>query len=266
MYKQLISAQRYVISSLLNKKISVKQIAKEIGCHISTVYREIKRNAGNGGHYSPRQAQEMALERRERIVTNSRLKHGVMKRAITLLCQEQWSPRQISGAFAREGVQISHESIYRVIRADKTGELAAHTRHCMRHRKRCVCGKAGVKNIPHRISIHDRPPEADGTGFGDWEMGLIVDPQQNAIVTLIERSTNFILMRRLPEGKKAMPLAKVVTSMLFAWRQGVKTITTDNGGRVRRTQEYYERTQTKISTRCQCILNRSLYFVAERYD
>lgn len=230
MYNQLISEQRYVISSLLNNKIPVKRIAEEIGCHISTVYREIKRNAGKRRHYSPRLAQEMAMERRERIVANGRLKPGVVKRAITLLCQEQWSPKQISGALAREGIRISHESIYRIIRADKTGELASHTRHGMRHRKRCVCGKSGVKNIPNRISIHDRPLEADGTRFGDWEMDLIVDPQQNAIVTLTERSTNFILMRRLPEGKKAAPLAKVVTRMLFAWRQGVKTITTDNGG------------------------------------
>ncbi len=61
-------------------------------------------------------------------------------------------------------------------------------------------------------------------------MDLIVDPQQNAIVTLTERRTNFILMERLPEGKKAVPLAKTVVRLLFAWRQGVKTITTDNGG------------------------------------
>jgi len=68
-------------------------------------------------------------------------------------------------------------------------------------------------------------------------MDLIVDQQQNAIVTQTERSTNFILMRRLPEGKKAEPLTKMVSRMLFAWRQGVKTITTDNGGEFAAHQE-----------------------------
>lgn len=170
------------------------------------------------------------MERRERIVTNSMLKPGVLKRSLTLLKTEQWSPRQISGALALEGVKISHERIYQEIRADKTGELASYTRHKMKHRKRYCHGRAGVKNIPGRISIHERPAEANGRRFGDWEMDLIVDPWQNAIVTLTERSTNFILMERLPEGKKAAPLAKVVVNMLFAWRQGVKTITTDNGG------------------------------------
>ncbi len=230
MSKPLTSEQRYVISALLKRNVSKIEIAKEIGCHKSTIYRELNRNACKDGHYSPSKAQEMAMERRERIVTNSALKPGVLSKALTLLREEQWSPRQISGYLAREGINISPERIYQEIRADKSGELASHTRHRMKHRKRQGYLKAGVRNIPNRISIHDRPADADGKRFGDWEMDLIVDRQQNAIVTLTERSTNFILMERLPQGKKAAPLAKVVVRMLFAWRDGVRTITTDNGG------------------------------------
>lgn len=230
MSKPLTLEQRYVISALLKRNVPKIEIAKEIGCDKSTIYREINRNACKDGHYSPSKAHEMAIERRERIVTNSALKPGVLSKALTLLREEQWSPRQISGYLALKGINISHERIYQEIRADKSGELASHTRHRMRHRKRYGYVKAGVRNIPNRISIHDRPSEADGKRFGDWEMDLIVDRQQNAIVTLTERSTNFILMERLPEGKKAAPLAKVVVRMLFAWRAGVRTITTDNGG------------------------------------
>ena len=226
----LTSEQRYVISALLKRKVSPKEIAKEIRVHVSTVYREIKRNCCKDGHYSPQIADEMAMERRERIVTNSALKPGVLEQALELLRSEQWSPRQISGALALKDIKISHERIYQEIRADKTGKLASHTRHGMKYRKRYGLSLSGVRNIPNRISIHDRPPEADGKRFGDWEMDLIVDKRQNAIVTLTERSTNFILMERLPQGKKAAPLAKAVVRMLFAWRAGVKTITTDNGG------------------------------------
>ena len=32
-----------------------------------------------------------------------------------------------------------------------------------------------VTNIPNRTSIHERPAEANGKRFGDWEMDLIVD-------------------------------------------------------------------------------------------
>ena len=64
-------------------------------------------------------------------------------------------------------------------------------------------------NIPNRTSIHDRPKEADGKRFGDWEMDLIVDSQQHVILTLAERSTNMLLMQRIPTDKKADLLPKL---------------------------------------------------------
>lgn len=41
-------------------------------------------------------------------------------------------------------------------------------------------------------------------------MDLIVNKKGNAILTLMERSTNFLLMEKLSHGKKAKPLAKTV--------------------------------------------------------
>lgn len=230
MYKQLTSEQRYVISALLKRKTSPKEIAEEIGCHISTVYREKSRNACKDGHYSAKTAHEKAMERRERIVNNSRLKPGVMDKAINLMKEEQWSPRQISGHLALKGIKVSHERICQEIRADASGELASHTRHGMKHRKRYGAPGAGVKHIPNRTSIHDRPKEADGKRFGDWEMDLIVDSYGHAILTLVERSQSFLLMKKLPQGKKAEPLAHEASRLLFPWREHVLTITTDNGG------------------------------------
>lgn len=49
-------------------------------------------------------------------------------------------------------------------------------------------------------------------------------------LTLVERSTNFLLMEKLRHGKKAMPLAKVVWKLLLPYKgDALKTITTDNG-------------------------------------
>lgn len=188
------------------------------------------RTATTDGHYSAKIANEMAMERRERIVTNSRLKPGVMDKALKLLKEEQWSPRQISGSLALEGVKISHERIYQEIRNDSSGQLASYTRHHMKHRKRYGTPGAGVKNIPNRTSIHDRPQEADGKRLGDWEMDLIVDTYGHAILTMVERSQSFLLMKKLPLGKKAEPLAHEAARLLFPWREFVLTITTDNGG------------------------------------
>ena len=70
---------------------------------------------------------------------------------------------------------------------------------------------------------------ANGKRFGDWEMDTIVDSFGHAILTLTERSTNFILMEKLKQGRKAMPTAKTVAWLLFPYREHVLTITTDNG-------------------------------------
>ncbi len=58
-----------------------------------------------------------------------------------------------------------------------------------------------------RTSIHSRPKQADGKRFGDFEMDLIVDAHNHAILTIVERSTNMLFMTKLAHGKKSEPLA-----------------------------------------------------------
>ena len=83
--------------------------------------------------------------------------------------------------------------------------------------------------IPDRVSIHDRPAEADGTRFGDWEMDLVVGAEQkSAILAIIERSTNIFMQAKLP-SKKPEEVEKAVIRRLMPYKQYVHTITTDNG-------------------------------------
>lgn len=60
-------------------------------------------------------------------------------------------------------------------------------------------------------------------------MDTIVDSYGHAILTLTERSTNFVLMERLPHGRKAMPLARTVAKFLFSYRKTLRTVATYNG-------------------------------------
>ncbi len=145
---------------------------------------------------------------------------------------EQWSPKQISGWFKKnEGVNISHETIYKMIRTDESGKLAKNCRHMMKHRhKHSKVKKTKAINIRNRKSIHQRPAEAYGKRLGDWEMDLIVDGNSNAILTMIERSTNFLVMAKLKDGKNAPLLAKTVWRLPLPYKgENLKTITTDNG-------------------------------------
>ena len=230
MYKQLTSEQRYTISVLLQNRTKQKDIAKAINVSASTVSREIRRNSGVRRHYNWETAQANAVQTRRRKPGNRSVDKDVMEEAKRLLVTEQWSPEQISGVLAKDGKYISHETIYRMIRKDKAegGTLYKHCRHKLKHRTRPVGGKR--ISIPNRTSISERPTEADGKRFGDFEMDTIVGRgNHGAIVTLIERSTNMLFMRKLKNGKNAKELARTVIHLLSPFKDHIKSITTDNG-------------------------------------
>ena len=231
MYKQLTSQQRSQIFALLQRKTPRKEIALIVGCSQSTLSRELRRNSTDKGNYLWDKAHAKAMERRQRATSNSAKDPCIVWEALNLLRDEDWSPEQISADMKSRGKEISHELIYRHIRADQTGQLASHCRHKMKYNRHGRPDRTTkVRNIPDRVSIHQRPVEADGTRFGDWEMDTIVGKDgKGAIVTLTERSTNMILMERLPQGKHPEPLAKAVIRMLFPYRHTIRSITTDNG-------------------------------------
>ena len=230
MYKQLTSEQRYTISVLLQNRTKQKEIAKAINVSPSTVSREIRRNSGVRGRYNWETAQANAVQTKRKKPGNHSLNKEVMEEARHLLITEQWSPEQISGVLAKDGKYISHETIYRMIRKDKAegGTLYKHCRHKLKRRARPVGGRR--ISIPNRTSISERPAEVDGKRFGDFEMDTIVGRgNHGAIVTLIERSTNMLFMRKLKKGKNAKELARTVIHLLSPFKEHVKSITTDNG-------------------------------------
>lgn len=230
MSKQLNSLQRYAIYLGLARKSSKKSIALEIGVHPSTITREIQRNSNRYGQYVFSIAQSKSDSRKHSTLGNHRKSQLLWWRIEQMITEDDWSPRQISGVLRKEGISICAQTIYNHVHADLTGELAKHMPHELRYHRRAKSARVTkATNIANRISIHDRPAEANGKRFGDWEMDLIVDGYQHAILTLVERSTNMLMMEKLPYGKKSIPIAKKVVQLLMPYRQTIKTITTDNG-------------------------------------
>jgi len=231
MYKQLSREQRYAIYLGLQEKKTYTAIARQINCSVSTVSREVRRNSNRHGRYLFQNAVELTIVRRERSSSNRKTPNHILKRALNLLIEEDWSPKQISGYLKREGINISHERIYREIRADETGQLKKHCRHKMKYRRHKWHKRksSGRTLIPNRRSIHQRPIEADGTRFGDWEMDLVIGKgQKSAVLTMIERKTNMFLQTKLT-SKKPDVVAKAAWRLLLPYKANVLTITTDNG-------------------------------------
>ena len=221
MSNQLTETQRYAIYFGLKRKWNKSRIADEIGVSKSTVCREVRRNSKPDGSYVWKHAQAKCDERRHGLTGNHR-KPAELWWRIDRMIEADRSPGQIAGVLRKEG--ICKQTIYNHVHADKTGKLARHMPHELKYNRRARLQRpTKATNIANRTSIHERPAEADGKRFGDWEMDTIVDAYGNAILTQTERSTNFILMERLKEGRKA------VVRLLLPYRKHVKTITTDNG-------------------------------------
>lgn len=229
--KHLTLTQRNQIDVLLQTNTSIKKVAQLLDTDKSTIYREISRNNGKRS-YLASFAQQLCTERKERFGRLRRFTNQARRFVIEKLENEQWSPKQIVGFAELNNIpMVSHERIYQFIRQDKKegGLLWTQTRHKLKHRKRPVTGKQ--VNIKNKVSIELRPAIVDTQErYGDWEIDTIIgENQKGAILTITERKTGFLLMEKMEFGKQAEGLAKAAIRMLFAYKNTVHTITSDNG-------------------------------------
>jgi IS30 family transposase len=129
-FNHLTQEERYHIYIMHKKKTSLGEIAKDMGRNKSTISRELRRNKGKCGYrYQQAQikAQRCHIDKPKAIKLDEE-----MKRVITPLIEEKWSPEQIAGRLKTLGKpSVSHETIYRFILTNKTagGELYKHLRH-----------------------------------------------------------------------------------------------------------------------------------------
>ena len=244
---QLTPKQRYTISAMHKEGYSQSSIARVIEKDRSVVSRELKRNRNEKGEYHFYSAQQLSDIRKLRLRKARKLTCEVTNRIERYLKNDQWSPEQIVGYSERNGYKmVSKSTIYEYIHKDKEegGTLYLHCRHKLKHRARPVGYTGPIKD---RVSIEERPAEVNGKRFGDWELDLIVGQNnKDAMVTLVERQTNFALIEKLPNGKKAHDVADAVYRMLLPFKNNVLTITTDNGAEFALHKEIARKLKTKI--------------------
>jgi transposase, IS30 family len=228
-YTQLTQAQRYQIYALRQAGHSRTEIADFIGCHKSTISRELIRNTGKKG-YRPKQAHESALSRRC-LGHRERISQVTWER-IEILLQLQWSPEQIHGRLQKEKQPtVSHEWIYQHIYEDKRrgGTLYFHLRSQKKQRKR-YASNSRRGQIPHRVSIDKRPKiVASKRRLGDWEGDTITGARhKGAILSCTERKSKLTLLRKL-ENKGALLVKRAFVDLLAPVADKVFTLTLDNG-------------------------------------
>jgi transposase, IS30 family len=228
-YNQLTREQRYQIYALLKAEHNQSQIAALIGCHKSTISRELRRNKGPHGYYAS-EAQRLA-RRRQRLSRGPRIPLDTWH-SVELLLQRQWSPEQINGRLKLEGRRtVSPERIYLYVYADKRrgGSLHCHLRSQKKQRKR-YGGYVRRGQIPNRIGIEQRPAIVASKGrFGDWEGDTIIGARhQGGILSLVERKSKLTRLHKL-KSKAAAEIRRGSIALLAPLAERVHTITVDNG-------------------------------------
>ena len=102
---------------------------------------------------------------------------------------------------------------------EMVGELRRELHRCLRtgrvkRRPRRPADTRG--QIPNKVMISDRPAEADDRAVpGHWEGDLIIGRSgASAIGTLVERTTRYLLLLHLPEGRTAIKVNEAITTAI----------------------------------------------------
>lgn len=229
-YKQLTLEQRYQIDALLRAGRSCPHIARTLGVHRCTVYREVKRNRSRKGYVSHR-AHGRAVRRRKSKARRRLQEHHWA--TVRRLLGQDWSPEQISRRLALEGgFRISHEWIYQFLLIDKRtgGTLYRYLRCQKQHRKRYGKHHRMRGGIVGRVGIAQRPSVVEQRRrLGDWEADTLAGRRWSTrILSLVERKSRYTVLGHLA-NKSAPHTTQCLLSCLRAQPHPVQTITVDNG-------------------------------------
>lgn len=241
-YHQLTREQRYQIEGLLAIKTPGAEIARRVGVHRSTIYRELARNGhvGKQFRYRAKTAQTRTNHRRIEKGAASRKIRGELRECIETKLNMGWSPEQIAGRLEKEGKpKVSHETIYQhVIRDYRAGGKLRYALRFGGYKQfRCTQRRLRTHKSRFRRPIEDRPRAAnDRSELGHWERDLVHSKQNGpALLTIVDRMSRYVRLKWVTKTQQ-----KVQRATLAALRQFGplnRSITNDNGTEFERPLE-----------------------------
>lgn len=254
-YRHLDMAERVQIMRLLERKIPVPQIAKIVGRHVSTLYRELRRNYFRdiypeySGWY-PTTACEFARKRRYRQRKLER--NPVLRRHVIDKLGRQWSPEQIAGRLRLEPTdelgssRVCSETIYRFVYDRANRDMALYDLLCRRRRTRRPRGgrKPRGSHIPLYCNIKNRPVSiAARNTFGHWEADLVIFQRNFGkanITSLLERKSRYQVIVR-NQNRNSIGVLGAIAAVLSPLPPSVRqSITFDRGTEFMAWRKLYE--------------------------
>jgi transposase, IS30 family len=203
MAAHLTAREREQLSVWLQMKKSKAEIARLLGRHPSTIFRELKRNSmpprySDRPSYSAITAQQLSDQRRRQTRVR-KLQRPEIREYVKQRLQQYWSPDEIAGRmrleFADRRLCVSHQAIYDwLARFDHAHPLLRFLRRFRRRKRRArtVQPAAMIANRPAAIENRER--------VGDWEGDTIVGARRTGVmVSMVERKTGYVLLAKVKQ-------------------------------------------------------------------
>lgn len=248
-FKHLTHDDRIKIEALLKAKHTPQEIADNIGCHISTIYREMKRGSYNHRNsdwteeerYSPDIAEEKYRENLAakgpglKIGNDVELANYIEKEILT----KKRSPEAVLGRMKRQGIKFSvticTTTLYSYIDKGIFLNLTNKDLPVKKTEKR-EYKKVQRSRAQKGDSIEKRPEEVDTREtFGHWEMDTVIGKRgqsKKSLLVLTERKTRKEIIMEL-KRHTAENVVRAINRLEKKWGKMFykifKTITVDNG-------------------------------------
>jgi IS30 family transposase len=208
--------ERIEIQLGLEHAKSLRAIAGELGRAPSTISREVNHHGGRHGYKAV--AAHRAAQRDARRPKRPKL-----------------ASAELAGEVECRLRKWSHETIYKSLYVQGRGELRRELHRCLRtgRAQRRHQGRTDQRGrIPNMVMISERPAEIEDRAVpGHWEGDLIMGTNNHsAIGTLVERSTRFVMLLHLPQGRSAEAVRDAMAAKILTLPAGLRrSVTWDQG-------------------------------------
>ena len=248
--RYLSEDERVFIADRLLARSSLRSIARELGRSPSTISRELARNRPDARRYHPFRAQKMAQSRRPRVRLSKLAGDEELREFVVGRLAQRWSPQQVCQALRKRFPgeshrHLAHETTYRALYKLNIQPVPSGSARLLRSGKfnRRPRSRTKVKP-PNYMSdapkIGDRPAHiATREEGGHWEGDLIMrKANKSAIVTLVERSSRFLIAFALPAGSRSEVMRDHLIEALRVLPATLRrTLTWDRGSEMARHAE-----------------------------
>lgn len=248
-YKTLTFTNRLQIEAWLRVSTPVKDIARYLGVHISTVYRELKR--GQYEHlnsdyttewrYSPDIAEQHKQDNLRAKGADLKIgkDHALAAHIEKKIGEEKYSPEAVLGEIKAKGLKfetsISRTTLYRYIDDGLFLTITNENLPVKRNKGKYKKVKPAPAKAPRGESIEKRPEEiGERVTFGNWEMDCVEGKKgtKATLLVLTERYTRWEIIRKMKDKTAASvveELNRLEQDYGERFRRLFQTITVDNG-------------------------------------